>query len=707
MRLGRLHFILAAAAYLAIALWSYRAVLPDPASLLPIATSRLKNASTRELYRSDRRFVVAVVADGARRLLDGDFRLLDQSGCFPLPRAGTLGEHMIGESLLGVVPYALTREPIFTFNAVDVLFLWIAAVGMYVLAFFWTGHPGAAFVAGFLFAFHPARITNPAHPFAYGNLWTPLALLAAHLLFTRGRWRDAFLLSLLLALQLLESLYPLLTLAILGGTYGAYLVFRFRSSLPALAPKLALVAVSTTAVAAVIFLPYLEARSLWETLQGRERSVLLSLSAYLPRGSASPGAIALVLAAIALVDRLRRARPRDGYDPRWVFTVAGMVVLWATLRAIEIGPVRLLDVSPLLWLREWVPGLDAVRVLASLRFGVFLVVAFLSAYGVQVFTELLPRPLRLAALSALIALVAVEALHPRIARRVYYWTPALDAEAERPDDETLALFAAAPPGAVLDLPLARRATDFSRTSRSIFLAAYHGRPVAACYNSFDSPLQADLYELARRLPERAASDALHALGFRVLVLHRRAFDFERKEALRPLLEDPFRATRLGRTADIDVVALESWRRTTETFAALGPGERFPKDVSVWSGAVATVPFAFANLSHATFRHPDPIEPRDLSIEWRDQQGRTISRETVRALLPIALAPGDQVVRKLTLSTPDVTGIYRVSAALAERPDLELGSTVVRLGTERSRADERRERSRGGRREGRRARSPEG
>jgi hypothetical protein len=677
MRPGRLHLALAAGGYLALALWSYRAVLPDPASLLPIVKSRLPDAPTRELYRSDRRFVVSVVAGGARRLLAGDLDLLDQSSCFPLARSGTLGEHMIGESLLGVVPYALSREPILTFNAVDVLFLVIAGFGMYALAFHWTRAPGAAFIAGFLFAFHPARLTNPAHPFAYGNLWTPLALLAAHRLVTRRRWRDAVLLSLALGLQTLESLYPLLGLAILGGTYGIYLLVRFRSALPALAPKLALVALSTGAIAWLVLVPYLETRATWGTLQGRSATVLLPLGAYLPGQSASPGLIPLVLAAVALVDRMRGARPRDGYDPRWVFTVGGLLVLWATLRNVEIGPLRWRDASPLLWLHGVIPGVDAVRVLASLRFGVFLVVAFLSAYGVQALTQRLHRRLRAGVGAALVLLVLAEALHPGIARRIYSWSPALDAEAERPGEDVIAIFDEAPPGAVLDLPAPRGAGDFSRTSRSVFLAAYHGRAVAACYNSFDSPIQGDVDALARRLPSRAASDALHALGFRVLVVHRRALRPSRREALRPLLDDPVRTTRLGRTLDVDVYALASWTAATEDLAALGPGDP-PLEVSLRPGSFATVPFAIANLSHRTFRHPDPIEPRGVRVTWRDDRGRAVRAETITALLPIALAAGDQVTRKLAISTPDAPGEYRVTASFADDPEVVLAATRVRV-----------------------------
>ena len=678
MRRSRLHLLLPAAAYIAIALWSYRAVLAEPANLLPIVRERLGDATIRELYRSDHRFVVAVVADGARRLLGGDLHLLNQPTCYPFVPAGTLGEHMIGESLLGLVPYALTREPILVLNAVDVLSLWIAAVGMYALAFFWTASAGGAFVAGLLFAFHPARVTNPAHPFVYGNLWTPLVLLAAHHLATRGRWRDAVLLSAVLVLQLLESFYPVLALVLLGGTYGLFLLIRFRASLRALAPKLALVALTAASVAAALFLPYLETRSTWGTLQGRTQTVLLPLEAYLPGGSASPGLIPLALAAIALVDRLRHPRPRDGYDPRWPIALGGLLVLWATLGVVQIGSFRLQDASPLLWLRGVVPGLDAVRVLASLRFGVFVVVAFLSAYGVLALTELARGRLRGAVTAGLIGLAALEVLEPAMARSIYSWSPALVGEPERPPDDVVALFAAAPPGAVLDLPVPSPETDFSRMSRSILLSAYHERPVAACYNSFASPLHRDVAALSRRLPERAAVDALCALGFRVLVVHRRALDPETKKSLRPLLDDPLHTTRMGSTPDFDVIALWSWKHATDDFRALGPGDPPRELVSVESGASASIPFAIANLSGATFRHPEPIEPRALRVDWRDGRGRTVSRESVRALLPIALATGDQLTRKLVLAAPDEAGDYQVAVSLAESPEIELARTTVRV-----------------------------
>ncbi len=48
-----------------------------------------------------------------------------------MPRAATLGEHMIGEGILGLVPDLLFREPILTYNVVLILLPCIGGLAMY------------------------------------------------------------------------------------------------------------------------------------------------------------------------------------------------------------------------------------------------------------------------------------------------------------------------------------------------------------------------------------------------------------------------------------------------------------------------------------------------------------------------------------------------------------------------------------------------
>src|SRR5215470_2349432 len=101
--------LVAAALYLAAALWHVRAVLPAPATLLPI------NPEMQSMIPvGDQNIVVAAIARGARLLPTAPWRLYDGGQCFPMPHAITLGEHIIGNGLLGVVPYWLSGgEPVF------------------------------------------------------------------------------------------------------------------------------------------------------------------------------------------------------------------------------------------------------------------------------------------------------------------------------------------------------------------------------------------------------------------------------------------------------------------------------------------------------------------------------------------------------------------------------------------------------------------
>jgi hypothetical protein len=111
--------VAAAIAYLAVALWNFRAVLPAPATLLPENPHR--SAELVTLGRLDLAMVLWVVTGNADRISSRPAQLRAEGQCHPRRRAYTLGEHMLGESLLATVPLALTGDPIATYNVVLVL----------------------------------------------------------------------------------------------------------------------------------------------------------------------------------------------------------------------------------------------------------------------------------------------------------------------------------------------------------------------------------------------------------------------------------------------------------------------------------------------------------------------------------------------------------------------------------------------------------
>ncbi|MEW6273140.1 MAG: hypothetical protein AB1689_28005, partial [Thermodesulfobacteriota bacterium] len=342
----RLGHALVALLYLAIALWAYRAVLPSPGTLVAMPAAMVGKPPAT-LYQGDQRFVVGALARQADQVLHDPAGLAGHGLCYPLRASYTLGEHMFGETLLELPAYAATGDPVLSYNVMVVLSVWIGAIAMYAFALHWTRSAPAALIAGLLFAFHPGKVVNPAHPFVHGNLWTPLALLFAHRLVVTTRWRDALGLALFVCLQLLESFYQVLALAVLGSVYGSYLLLRHRGALPALLPKLLVVAVLAAAVTWLVFAPYLETRAVWNVLQGRARTLLFSPRDYLPGWAASVGTVSLVLAAAGLADRLRGARRTAGVDPRLVMLVAGLLVFWCTLQPFRLPWLGVRLESPL------------------------------------------------------------------------------------------------------------------------------------------------------------------------------------------------------------------------------------------------------------------------------------------------------------------------------------------------------------------------
>ncbi|TMA78795.1 MAG: hypothetical protein E6J72_13150, partial [Deltaproteobacteria bacterium] len=162
----RLYLTFAAVLYLAIALWALRPVLPQMRTALPYPTALAAlPGGWLNIVLNDELLTASLLTENARRILTAPWRLAESWQCYPLANARALGEHMLGMGLRGVIPYALTRDPVATTNLVLIMLPCLAGMAMYALVAYWTRMPGAALVAGLLFAFQPTRLTNLAHPY--------------------------------------------------------------------------------------------------------------------------------------------------------------------------------------------------------------------------------------------------------------------------------------------------------------------------------------------------------------------------------------------------------------------------------------------------------------------------------------------------------------------------------------------------------------
>jgi hypothetical protein len=253
-----------------VALGILRPILTAPTERLPYFLHETEARSVMgHVDRADESMVVATVAHNAHRLLTAPTSLLEGGQCHPMPRAYTLGEHMLTTGLLAAPAYAASRDPILSYNVAVLSSLWIPALAMYAFAFSATKNAAAAFVAGLAFAMVPGRITDPVHPFVHGDVWAPLALLFLNRIVVGGRARDAAGLALFSALTVGESLYALMATAFYLLVFGGFLACRHTRGLLRALPALTIVGLALATLAWLVLGPYLESRATWGVLSGR------------------------------------------------------------------------------------------------------------------------------------------------------------------------------------------------------------------------------------------------------------------------------------------------------------------------------------------------------------------------------------------------------------------------------------------------------
>jgi len=680
----RLCDALAITAYLAIALLAFRNVLASPSTLLPYPSVINDRMGMVFLDHWDQSMVIGTVIRNARLLVTRPWDLFADVGqCFPMPRAYTLGEHMFGVGFLAAVPYALTRDPILSFNVASILTLWIPGITMYFLSLRFTRSPAAAFVAGLAFVLVPGRLIDPSHPYVHGDLWAPGVLLFLHRLFVSARWRDALGLAFFLNLEVFESLYPLLSTSLFATTYGVYLLARHRGALTRVLPRLAGALALGLVGVWLVLVPYLETSATWGLLAGRTL-VLLSPRAFLPGGDYFPGYVVLALVAAALLDRLRGPRLVHGEDPRWIFATAGILIAWSALSYTPIPPLGFGIESPFVALRGIIPGLEAVRALSAIALGSGIATAFLAGYGVVALSERLrPVPWAPAAGAALCA-TAILAMRfvPGLAEASFGRSFRLTTYEARPPQEDIDLLRSVGRGPLIELPLGNRRTHQKRldVAGSLLLASYDPRPLGACYNSFYAPVNRQVVALAEQLPQPAAAEALAALGFETIFLNRHragpvhARAFEDARARDP--ESARRLVPLGETATLAAFRLAPQDPTDGDLDLLQPSASGGVLHAVSGRAV--IDFPIVNRGPATFRLAGPLRPTPLLLRWYGRGGDLVLEQKQQGLLPIAVGAGGEMSLSFEVTTPDTPGEYLVTLARADDPHDVIGRRQVYL-----------------------------
>ena len=300
--------------------------------------------------------------------------LFDANAFHPYPRSLAFSEHLFVPALLGAPVALATGNLVLAHNAVALLSLTLAGLGMHLLARHLTGDGVAALGAGLLYAFHTWNLNELARLQILSNQWFPFLLLALLRFFDEPSPRRALLAALAYLLQSLSCMYWALYLPFLVIPALAWLAWRRRPSLRSVAPLLAGLGAALL-VTALFALPYLENGR--ELGQERESPESLPVGRYLDvlpgnllysriLGTALPnqnaahflGFVALALGLLGWTRGAWRGGRGVLRGPLALLLVTGFLL--------SLGPeIRLgetvLGPGPYAVLRSWAPGFRSVR----------------------------------------------------------------------------------------------------------------------------------------------------------------------------------------------------------------------------------------------------------------------------------------------------------------------------------------------------------
>jgi len=169
-------------------------------------------------------WVLAWDSDQLLTMLHGDLShvrsFFDANIFHPAPLTLAYSEHFIPQAIQALPIYAITGNPILSYNLLFLSTFVLSGVGAYLFVRELTGDARAGFVAGVLFAFAPYRFPQAPHLQVLSSQWMPFALYGFRRYFASmsdaghsrgGRWRP-----------LLGAAAALVTLNLSCGYYLMY-----------------------------------------------------------------------------------------------------------------------------------------------------------------------------------------------------------------------------------------------------------------------------------------------------------------------------------------------------------------------------------------------------------------------------------------------------------------------------------------------------
>ena len=452
---------------------------------------------------------------------------------YPYRNTLAYSDYLFGQAAL-ISPVLLkTGNAILADNLSLLLSYALSGFAMYLLVVDLTGNRLAGIVAGFAYAFAPARMAQFEHLHLTSAEWLPLAVLAARRSLIGRSIVWAVVLGLLVVVQGLFGIYYFYFLAILLGlVFAAYLIARRNRSAVIAVVQAGVACLVGAALLLPILLPYqtvhddlgvertVEEMNKWRAVPSdylavspRNRLLGSRLGMRYSRDlerDLFPGGLMILLAVLGLFNR------RIGWE-RWMLLA---VALGSILLSFGItGHVRGHDFPlPYRIFYDFVPGFKAIRVPARLGLLALVGLAGLAGLGLDLVLRLLGRlPTRAtlkfvagAGLSLLLVFGMAEEYTTRIP--LPGRLPVTLAEAQRPDYAWLA----AHPAPAIEFPMGEGIISSSWPN---FWSTLHWNQVVNGYSGIAPPVYYIFRDEMKAFPSPRTVQLLQGIGVRNVVYH--------------------------------------------------------------------------------------------------------------------------------------------------------------------------------------------
>ena len=316
---------------------------------------------------------------------------------YPVPLTLAYSEHLIAQAVQILPVYALTGNPILSYN---ILFLstWaLSGLGTYLLVRELTGSAIGGFVAGLLFAFAPYRVPQSAHLHVLSSQWMPFVLFGLRRYFESRRRLPLLGAALALVLQCLSSGYYLLFFSPLAAAFALWeMGSRDLWRDVRVWRDLVLVGMCVVILVAPFLLPYAALRSEWEASRAISEVMLYSADLYSygtafseqrlwgdvlrmfpkPEGELFPGFVPTLLAFIGLVwaGTAMGASPPQRVPRRWLTWFLAILTVSHAVAAVLALALRRITFDAG-WFVLRLSNVNQMLVRSSVAFGLLLVVS--------------------------------------------------------------------------------------------------------------------------------------------------------------------------------------------------------------------------------------------------------------------------------------------------------------------------------------------